>query len=234
MNTQRSSAALRLLIVAAVSGVEGDSLNQLNSSELPDGAEVFVISTRSVYRLNKTSTVVANATTVIAPNGGPGRFVYESGAGGSNAFLVNGTASLTGATAVTDDIWVNPPSGTNFYAQGSVSGFWSVSTTTGLCTYTGPNQVVKATAIITVASAVAAQALELAVTADQALVGTSTADYSAAVANVHPTTAGLAIQLVTQKFVTMIDAGTLGIAIRDTSASNNITVSRVSLLIEPA
>lgn len=231
MNTQRSSVALRSIIVAAVTGVPGDSLDEINSAQLPDGAEVFVVSQGSVFRLDKTSTVTPNAA-VIEPAGGPGRFIYQSGTSGGDSFQFTGTANLTGTSAATDDTWLALPSGANFYAQLAQSGFWTVSTTTGIATYAGPTARVKVTGVLTISSAVAAQAVEAAITVNQTLVGTTTADYVAASANVPPTTPGLAVQLMAQRFYSLSEGDTVSLAFRTTSGSNNLTVSRVSLIAE--
>src|ERR1700675_2130545 len=66
--TQQSSVALRLTIVGEIgfpsASNPSDTLAGLNVSEWPDGAQAFVLSTRSLYRLNKFSTQVPVSSSV--------------------------------------------------------------------------------------------------------------------------------------------------------------------------
>lgn len=51
-----------------------DSLENIVSSPLPDGAECWVIENSSVYRFDKASTEAANGTRIVAPIAGGGRW----------------------------------------------------------------------------------------------------------------------------------------------------------------
>jgi hypothetical protein len=235
-NTQRAAVATRISIVAAVTGVLGDSLDQLNPAKLPNGALIVIATTGAVYRYSLTSTATASTPlgNVILPATGVGRFIYVSGGSvDPRSVQVTGTASLTGATAETDDTWIATPSGTGFYI-GTTTVSMPISTTTGIITYVGPTQQYKVTLSATLASAVAAQSLELAISVDGAFIGTTTALNDSAVANVPPTTAGLAISMTTQRLVTLVSGQTLQAIMRDTSASNNITLSKLNLIATAA
>lgn len=232
MTTQQSAVALRLIIVADVTGVDGDSLDQLSSYELPDGMLVSVIATASIYRLDKLSAQAATAG-IVVPGAGPGRFVFVNGLGASPfATQVTGTVSLSGATAETDDTWIALPSGSGFYS--ATGGGWSVNTTTGVATYHGPPGLQFRVSVgATIASAVAAQSVEIASDRNGIFVGTTTFLGYAGVANVSPTTVGLGSYVHSELLITPAVGDTVNPIMRDTSASNNITVSHVNMVIAP-
>lgn len=234
-NTQRAAVALRFTIVAAVTGIPGDSLDQLNSSQLPDGALVWVVSAQALYALNKTSTAAADSVigAVVAPLNSPGRFVYVSGGHNALAAQFTSTGSISGTTAETQNTWVALPSGTNFYQSAPIGNF-TLNTTTGVATYNGPSQRFLYTGVITVASAVAAQALEVALSLNGAFIGATTTILSAGAAGVPPTTANLPVQITTSAFIGMAAGNTIQLIARDDTASNNITISRASLTAIPA
>lgn len=234
MNTQNAAVALRFIIVAAVTGVPGDSLDQLSSYELPDGMLVSVIANQAIYRLDKSGTAATSGTSVVSPGAGPGIFNYVTGTSGSPLTAqVSGTASLTGTTAETDDTWVNLPAGTGFYTSNDGDA-WTVSTTSGILTYAGPSgRHFRVSVSATVASAVAGQSVEIASSVNAALVGTTTFVPSAGVANVSPTTVNLGSHVLSETLVGLNAGDTIAAIVRDTSASNNITVSHMNMVILP-
>jgi hypothetical protein len=236
MNTQQAAVALRFIIVAAVTGVDGDSLDQLSSYELPDGMLVSVISTQAIYRLDKLSTLTPGigGPAIVAPGAGPGNFLLQVGFDDLRAVQVTGTAALTGATAETDDTWIALPAGSNFYALSDVSGFFSLNPTTGIVTYSGPPGRYKLSVKATIASAVAAQSVEIIPSVNGGFLGTTTYRGYAGIANVSPTTPGLGSQVSSDLITSLATADTVQAAARDTSASNNITVSQLSLICSPA
>lgn len=236
MNTQQSAVALRFLIVAAVTGVDGDSLDQLITNQLPDGMLVSVLSNEGLYRLVKTSTDAAAGEGVVVPAAGPGRFLLLELGVGASPFTaqVSGTTNLTGATAETDDTWIVMPVGTNFYTAAPLGAAWSVSLSSGIATYEGPaGKVFRVSADASLASAVAAQSVELAIDRNGQLTGTTSFVKYAGVANVSPTTVNLASQLHSEALFTLNPGDVLAAIMRDTSASNNITVSHMNMVLTP-
>lgn len=234
-NTQRAAVALRYTIVSAVTGIPGDSLDQLNTAKMPDGALVFAVNRAALYYLDKSSTATANSSVgaVVAPLGGPGRFIYLNGATNPFAAQFTSTGSLTGTTAETANTWIALPAGTNFYQSGP-DGDFTLNTTTGIATYNGPTQRFRVTSSISIASAVVAQQVEVALSVGGGFIGTSTTIPSAGSASVPPTTVNLPIQITSNVILSLANADTLQVIVRDDTASNNITVSRMNTVVTPA
>lgn len=233
--TQLSSVALRVNIIAALTAVDGDSLDQINSSQYPDGAEFFVLSTKALYRLDKTSTQTASAT-VIASNGGPGRFVLVSARSNTLAGGMGGTASLAaaGGFTVVASTWIALTAGSSFYVALFPSSAFSVAVNTGILTYTGPASAsYKVSLSASIASATASDTVELAATVNGALIGTTSFVSSAAAADVSPTTAGEMSCLAYNGFMTLAAGDTLQPVVRNTTAGNNLTVKHVSMTLAP-
>lgn len=234
LNTQRAAVALRHTIVASVTGIPGDSLDQLNTSKMPNGALVFVVSTGGLFYLDKTSTLTATGSgAVVAPGAGPGRFIYMSGLSNPFGAQFTSTGGLTGVTAETQNTWIALPSGTNFYQSGP-DGDFTLNTTTGVATYNGPSRRFHVTASVSIASAVVSQQMEVAISAGGAFIGTTTTLPSAGSASVPPTTVGLAIQITSDLILSIGPGSTLQTIVRDDTASNNITISRMNMVVTAA
>lgn len=245
MTTQQSAIALRLIIVGEL-GVPSvsnpsDSLVAVNTSELPDGAQAFVLSTRSTYRLNKFSTQTAVGTAFVpAGNVGGGVWFFESGgdAVASNPFIyqATGTASLTGAQTPVLNTWIALPSGSGFYTSGIGNGVFSLNTSSGLITYDGPAGArYKASAIATLECGTAAQGMELAITQNGVLIGTTTYDGTAGGASADPTTAGLGECISTSKLITIASTGdTLQAVMRNITGTGTLNATHLNLLLTPA
>jgi hypothetical protein len=245
MTTQQSSVDLRILIVAAIGFPidmvtdPSDTLVGVNTTILPDGAVCYVISAKAVYRLQKESTATQLVGgQVVAPIAGPGRWVLESGAAGSRTLNVFGTAALAAGSgsAVTQNTWAALPSGAGFYSFGVTNNSpFSLDTTTGILTYNGADETVLVSASATVADATAAQAVELAIDHNAALITTTTFDGTAGAANVEVTTAGLGTQISTRKIFAVTVGDTFRVVFRDTTATpGNLNATHFNLLATPA
>lgn len=235
--TQLSSVALRVNIIAALTAVDGDSLDQINTSQYPDGAEFFVLSVKALYRLDKTSTQTASAT-VIAPGGGLGRFMLQPGTARSSTLSggVGGTASLAaaGGFTVVQNTWIALTAGSSFYVALFPSAAFSVAVNTGIATYTGPaGQSYQVSMSASIASATASDTVELAATPNGALIGTTSFVSAAAVADVSPTTAGEMSCLAYNGFLTLAAGDTIQPVVRNTTGANNLTVKHVSMVLTP-
>jgi hypothetical protein len=239
-NTQQSAVALRVTIVAAVTGVTGDSLDQINSSKFPDGAEFFVLSNRSLYRLNKADTTPPVGALVVKPDGGTGNFILVPGGGGLVSGLteqIAGTAAFTasGSFAVVQNTWIQIQAGANFYVATQVSDAFTVNTTTGYLSYVGPTGArFRVTASVSLASATAADLMNFAVTQNLALVGTTTDLVTRAACNADPTTPGLASQLTFTGIFTLTNADALAAVVRNVTGAHNLTATQFVMTVSSA
>ncbi len=146
MTTYLSDPSLRFIIFDALEG-EG-SLSTYNTSKSPNGARAFVNDNGVLYQFYKFSSAVADGSTVIAPGGGPGRWIAVASEGSSSPFnaqaLSNGTVS-TGA--VVANTWA--AIGDLSYSLITDGDLFSINATTGVVTYTGPDATYFFTATFT-------------------------------------------------------------------------------------
>jgi len=136
-----SSGSFCSLVVATTTGAI-DSITSLNVTARGDGAEAYCVANKSVYRYSSTSTQTTIGDTFLAPLSGGGCW-FKQNASADFVVGVTGTTahfsgSALGATAVVNT-WAALPFGTNFYEEFPASLMWSVNTTTGVITYTGPS-----------------------------------------------------------------------------------------------
>lgn len=203
-DTQRAAVALRTVIVGGVGSpfdavAAGDSLPKLNVAQLPDGAEAYVLSTKSTYRLNKFSTQAPVSDTFVRALGG-GVWAKQN-ALSDFTFTVRGTATMTAGAGIVpvQNTWSAIPSASSYYAvTPKDSNFWALDNATGIITYSGPDGkifLVAMTASMEDSNSGTPQQLEWDITSNGALVGTTGATQSAVTAEVSGT-AGLSAEYV--------------------------------------
>ena len=76
--SDQSSVALRILGPRATVLGAGDAIENVNTSNLPDGAMCWVTDEQALYRFILESTATADGSNIIEPNGGPGRWFRET------------------------------------------------------------------------------------------------------------------------------------------------------------
>jgi hypothetical protein len=246
-DTQRAAVALRNIIVGSLGVVDStdpsDSLDGVNTTELPNGALAYVLTNGGgTYRLNKLNSTTAQTVdgSVIAPLAGPGRWFFVGNSIGSDPRVAQSQGGVglqsSSSFAVVQDTWIALPSGSNFYGFGRQSSYWTLDTTTGVYTYTGPTGAAfLMTAQATVASATAAEVIEFALmTGSGSVIGTTTFVGSAGRTTVDTTTVALGAQLTTQRSQGMTTGDTFFGAVRNRSGAHNLTVTQYNLIIQPA
>lgn len=241
MDTQRADPALRSIIVGFVGspvddGDPADCLVGINTNIYPDGALCFVLSNAGTYRLSKTT--LADTTplgSIVKPTQGPGAWLIGPGYGDRRTLDVTGTSALIGQTVTTvQNTWAATASGSAFYATGLVSDVFTTDPATGIAQYLGPDGcrfLVSAT--VSIASATAADLVELGVTQNGALIGLTIFHGPAAAANVPPTTGGLAVSLRSEEVVTLQNGDTLQAVVRDLTGAHVLTTSHLNLVVTP-
>lgn len=103
---------------------DGDALQNVITTPLPDGAECYVSSIRATFRLDKTSVALAQGEGVIVPVGGPGRWIRQDGAFYAvTATEITALLSLPGAaeTTVLTLSFTDVPAGRSLVVEGYAS-----------------------------------------------------------------------------------------------------------------
>jgi hypothetical protein len=215
---QNADTALRLLTPrpTLLGTGDADSLQNVNTTELPNGALCWVVSNATLYRLDAASTAASAPDAVIVPAAGPGRWIALSG----NELIAEGRMSMRrnsgdNATVViaTINVWTALPVevGPSYFPQVPGAAFWSIAPTTGVATYSGPNMIYHFNAAMNLAAGETATVVaEMALTvnnedigttairdlAERVAVGTTTSFEGLAIANAVALATGDTIQLI--------------------------------------
>lgn len=130
--------------VRALGFGDPDALQNVNTFPLPDGAECYITSIRSTFRLDKASAAASDGENVFAPVAGPGRWVRQNGAlYAVTAVELTALLSLTAAaeTTVLTASFSNVPAGRSVIVEGYVSLLQVGAGTIGLKIATRENGV---------------------------------------------------------------------------------------------
>lgn len=123
------------LLETTVPGIS--ALASQETGTLESGTFAFVNSVKTLYVLDKDSTV--NATGGIVAAQGGGRWIPQSSVGSSFSSAGVRNTSDKAATLSGVNSWATLPGGANNYAATFLGGNWGLSTTTGKLTWNGPN-----------------------------------------------------------------------------------------------
>lgn len=169
MSDRNAATALRLLSPrAAVLGTDNpDSLQNVNTTELPNGALCWVNdpSTPGLFQLNKIPGVT-RPTGAIAPASGPGFWIFILPGSGSSGPLIatdvsmalfqsTNTPSNSGANEWAKLATVSPPPPLMIGSVGPLSP-WSLDANAGVYTYNGQTRLFEIAMVVTFAPTTAA------------------------------------------------------------------------------
>ena len=182
--SNRSSLASRNL--GAVDTLLGgaNSLENINTTLLDDGCFCYVTAEHLHYELHRDDTAAPILPAIVAPIAGPGRWVPATTGSGSqsfaNSFELASAAFGTTATPSTSVWHAMPEPGAGTYQAGTVGSFWTINTTTGVMTYSGPSGLLFMVMMTCSVSddAGVEQQLQFDITVGGSLIGTSTATTS--------------------------------------------------------
>ena len=138
----QAGIGLRIVQVAAATGVPGDDLETMIVNELPDGAFAFAVATQTLYALDKYSALTVASPTILTAVGGGRWIAQNSGLSvlyGAFVNLVVATGTPT-TGALVQSTWTALPSATSQYASVGSSAVWSAATASGILTYSGPTR----------------------------------------------------------------------------------------------
>lgn len=136
MNENIAPSALRYMIREVSAGTGAmNSLANINTTDLPNGAACYVIADAAWWVLVKTSTQAAVTGLVLVPGSGPGRwFLQAAGIGQSPAVQV---AGIGGGNAWAADANWGQSTGANFGVSAPAPPFWALTALGCILTYTG-------------------------------------------------------------------------------------------------
>lgn len=183
MTDRTAATSLRLLGPRArvLGPGDGDSLQNVNTTNLPNGSLCWVNANATLYRLDKTSTAGTAPDAIIVPASGPGRWFALVG----GAFLENMRMSMFSPDEPTVTVgtgnqnkWLALPvdQAGPYGPQVLGSILWDIESTTGVATYSGPRQVFHFTASLNAApDAEATTEVQLALSINGLNIGTTNA-----------------------------------------------------------
>jgi len=118
---------------------DGDSLQNINTNKLNDGAICYVVELAAYYQLDKASTSTPVGNVIVAPVAGPGRWFYFGSNADSELFAVVRLTTPVTSANLTQNTWVNTPAGAGgtYLLETPDAGLWTLDTATGLLTYNG-------------------------------------------------------------------------------------------------
>jgi len=235
MTDRNSDTALRLLAPRAnlLGTGDGDSLQNINTTYLPNGAFCWVNANATLYRLDKTSTAASAPDAVIVPASGPGRWRALSG----NAVLSEARMSMFQPAALavviaTINVWVALPAAGSYAPQTSASAFWSISATTGIATYSGPAMIYHFSAALNLAAGeTAAVTAEVALTVNgEDIATTNVRDLAERVA-VSSTTSFEGLALANE--IALVPTDTVQLIARNTSGAEDLIAAGIQIIGMP-
>ena len=160
----------------------GNSLQNVNTTDLDDGCLCYVTEFAAYYMLDKASTSTPVGDVIVQPAAGPGRWLFLVGPDVSELWMSMKITAFQASSNLTQSTWANTPSGApGLYTMDTPGpGLWTIDGQTGLVTYNGQNgkwfQVTVSASIATESSEIS----DFEVSADNgAFVGTTNDDFYA-------------------------------------------------------
>lgn len=174
---KRSAGSFCSLVVSSALGAGADSVQSLLVVALGNGCEAYCTGNNSTYRWNAGSSQTTISDLCIVPISGGGCW-FKQNAEADYTQQITGTSAFHGTSTVglTLNTWAPLPSSTGLFAASFSSSVWSLNTSTGVWTYTGPPGLrfqVDSTLSFNNSST---QVFEFTVTKNAALLSTTTVD----------------------------------------------------------
>ena len=232
MTDRLAAAELRLLSPRALVLGTGDedSLQNVNTYELPNGALCWVVSNATLYRLDRASTSASAPDAVIVPAAGPGRWFALSG----NAVLSEARMSMFQPAALavviaTINVWVALPGAGSYAVQTAASAFWSINATTGVATYSGPPMVYHFNAALNLAAGEsAAVTAEMALTVNGEDIATANVRDLAERVAVSTTTSFSGVAIANE--IVLVPTDTVQLIARNTTGAEDLIAAGVQII----
>lgn len=235
MTDRTAATALRLLAPRAVAlGTgDGDSLQNVDTTELPNGALCWVNGDATLFRLDKLSTEAASPDLVIVPASGPGRWIAQA----INALGLLDRMSMFRPdvdTVVVDtqNVWValTVEGAADYFPQVAGAVSWDIDPLTGIATYSGPPQIYHFTAALNLAANGAITA-EAALTVNGEDIGTTNVRDLAERVAIGTTTSFEAFAIANE--VALETGDTVQLILRNTTAAQDLIAAGIQIIGVP-
>jgi len=229
---QHAPTILRMLAPRAAllgTGSE-DSLQNVNTYELPNGALCWVVSNATLYRLDRASTSASAPDAVIVPAAGPGRWFALSGSAAltearMSMFQPAEIAILTGEA----NVWQALTAAGSYAVQTAVAAFWSINATTGVATYSGPPQIYHfAAALNATVDATATVQIQVGLTVDGEDIGTTNVRDLAQ--RVQATTATSFKGIAIANEIALVPTDTVQLIVRNVTSEDNLLLKGIQIV----
>jgi len=250
MTDRLAATALRLLAprANALGFDDHDSLQNVITDELPNGALCWVNKNETLYVLKKTSTAAPIGDAIIAPLAGPGRWFALVGALLEQFSFYAAMTSLTTEVIISDVLkwtplnFINPPP--SWTTQDVIKGagivepteFWTIgSPGPGILTYSGPSGLFLGEADVTIFTAPTAppQIVDIYLSKNGAFIGST--DELVREQRVHLVagTSSRELHMHVATRVRMEDGDTLQLLTRNFTDTSSIFFSFIQLYVSP-
>jgi hypothetical protein len=227
---QHAATTLRLLAPRAnlLGTGDSDSLQNVDTTELPNGALCWVNANATLYRLDSLSVAASAPDAIIVPASGPGRWIALS----INALIEHMSMFSPDELSVLigeADVWQALPVSIDYAPQVGGSTFWSISATTGVATYSGPLQIYHFTAAVNIAvDDVSSNVVEMALTVNGEDIGTSNARGLAERVETSSLTDFTVLALANE--IALAPGDTVQLIVRNTSGETNLVLKGVQII----
>jgi hypothetical protein len=226
---------LRLMIRALRAGTGlPNSLQNINTTKLPDGASCYVIEDAAFWVLDKGSSTGAITGEVLVPGSGPGRWFRQS-TSSTQAPGVQVVSSDTNNGYNLDDNW-QISAGANFalLSSGVLPGFWALTALGPILTYSGKTRpfLARLTATVVVGDATAPREIFAGISYNNDLTGVAALG-AVGQQSIELVTANVGNQLSTERIVVMADTDTVRAKLAGPAAAAALTATSYSLSLTP-
>ncbi len=230
MNEDKASPDLRYLIRAVRAGFGlSNSLANVNTSELPNGATCYVIEDAALWVLDKDSTQAGITGYVVTPINGVGRWFRQQTSetkappaqmvgAGSNSFAVDGNWGISSSSNFSL-LSLNEPA------------LWSITALGGILTYNGEPKTMLAQAVVVaqVGNAGSPREVFLVISHNNDFTGAASLS-SVSTSNVL-STASQNTQISASRVVQLNTGDTLRLKMAAAAGASSLTATQVSLAV---
>ncbi len=234
MNSLRSAVALRTILCDTSS-----ELRSINSTILPNGATAFDNETDTLWRLDKTAGAVFDALLgsglLLKPDDQTDARWFAEETSGSSPYYHSSYLASPVAVTMTSNQWNQLGSTTGTFAESAgAAALFTLSTTTGLITYTGPTRQVLVTMQAVINNGIGATPIDVyaAISRNGDVVDGSTTSYPEK-GQMDEVITNVASLITVQRIMQLSDGITLQMMFKNITNQDDIVVNGYQCTVAP-